>query len=298
MNFNIAFDKNKNIELLLYRDVKYKDNIFYLEPIFKSYIKPIGGFLLTFLNTNFEDNKQFQSFICEFCFEQFYYKNHPKEKNDGIEFKGLKMPAEKFYKEISSICKKEKNNFINIQNIFFEYLEENKYKDNTQVNLLIDNLFLDFYLNNYILTGISVNSYSIPYSFKSFDIINILAIEFKEFLSNEKNKIRKCKNCGKYFIPKNLKETKYCSNIFKNDKTCKQIGKEIAYKNSLKKDKLLNMYRKRYLSLASSVSHYGTDRAIERFEIYKKEGAIIKQKYINKQISKKEFEKWIEKSYE
>lgn len=53
------------------------------------------------------------------------------------------------------------------------------------------------------------------------------------------------------------------------------------------------MYRKRYLSLASSVSHYGTEKAIERFENYKKDGAVMKKKYLNKEISGKEFENWI-----
>lgn len=53
------------------------------------------------------------------------------------------------------------------------------------------------------------------------------------------------------------------------------------------------MYRKRYMSLASSVSHYGTDKAIERFEKYKTEGAIMKAKYQNNEITAEEFEKWI-----
>ena len=298
MNFNIAFDKNKNIELFLYRDIKYKESIFYLDPVFKSYIKPIDSLLINFLNTDFEDNKQFEKFISDFCFEQFYYKNNPEEISKEIEFKGLKLSFEKFHKEISHICEKEKNNFINIKKVFLENLEKNNIKENIEINLLIDNLSLDFYLNNFILTGISVNSYDIPYCFKSPDIINILAIEFKEFISNKKNTIRKCKNCSKYFIPKNLKETKYCNNIFKDNRSCKQIGKEITYKNSLKKDKLLDIYRKRYLSLASSVSHYGTEKSIKKFEKYKKEGVIIKKKYINKEISAKEFARWIQKSYD
>ena len=71
------------------------------------------------------------------------------------------------------------------------------------------------------------------------------------------------------------------------------VLKELAYKKSLKEDTLLDKYRKRYMSLASSVSHYGTDTAIARFEKYKKDGAIMKQKYINKEITSKEFEKWI-----
>ena len=68
---------------------------------------------------------------------------------------------------------------------------------------------------------------------------------------------------------------KYCNNIFKDNNTCKELKKQISYKKSLKYNKLLDMYRKRYLSLASSVSHYGTEKAIERFENYKKDGAVM-----------------------
>ena len=74
---------------------------------------------------------------------------------------------------------------------------------------------------------------------------------------------------------------------------CKQLEKQLSYKKSLKNDKLLDMYRKRYLSLASSVSHYGTEKAIEKFENYKKEGAIMKKKYLDKEITKDEFRNWI-----
>ena len=45
--------------------------------------------------------------------------------------------------------------------------------------------------------------------------------------------------------------------------------------------------------MASSVSHYGTEKAIEKFENYKKEGTVMKKKYLDKEISGKEFEKWI-----
>lgn len=85
-----------------------------------------------------------------------------------------------------------------------------------------------------------------------------------------------------------MRDIKYCNNIFKDNKTCKQLGKDITYKNSLKNDNLLDMYRKRYISLASSVSHYGTE-----FENYKKYGAIMKKKYLSKEINKKDFEEWI-----
>lgn len=89
---------------------------------------------------------------------------------------------------------------------------------------------------------------------------------FKEFISDNHNTIRQCQNCGYYFVPSNLKETKYCNVEYENTgKTCRQIEKKLVYKKSLKEDKLLHKYRKRYMSLASSVSHYGTNTAIARF---------------------------------
>lgn len=152
---------------------------------------------------------------------------------------------------------------------------------------------MDFTFGAYYLSGINLSIHNIPYCFYSSDIESILAIEFKEFISDKHHTIKKCKNCGKYFIPNNLRDIKYCNNVFENNKTCKQIGKELTYKKSLQDDKLLDMYRKRYLSLASSVSHYGTDKAIARFEKYKKDGAVMKKKYLDKKISEEYFKTWI-----
>ena len=101
-------------------------------------------------------------------------------------------------------------------------------------------------------------------------------------------------NVQNVFFKHLKRDIKYCNNIFKDDKTCKELGKQISYKKSLKDDELLDMYRKRYLSLTSSVSHYGTEKAIEKFENYKKDGAVMKKKYLNTEISGKDFRKWIE----
>ena len=60
---------------------------------------------------------------------------------------------------------------------------------------------------------------------------------------------------------------------------------------------MLELYRKRYMSLASSNSHYHTEKSQKRFEKYKSEGAEMKGKYIKGEISKNEFKKWIEESY-
>ena len=179
---------------------------------------------------------------------------------------------------------------------YYKNLQDNNnlnFNNHSEITSLINDLSSEFTFGAYYLCGIDLSTHNIPYCFYSSDIISILAIEFKEFISDKHNTIKKCKNCGKYFIPNNLRDIRYCNNIFKSGKTCKQIGKELSYKKSLKEDNLLDMYRKRYLSLASSVSHYGTEKSIEKFEKYKKDGAIMKKKYLNKEISKKEFKYWI-----
>ena len=165
----------------------------------------------------------------------------------------------------------EKQRYSRLQN----YNVEN---DFIEISGLINDLSLDFTFGAYYLCGYNLPLYNIPYCFCSSDIISILAIEFKEFVSDKHHIIKQCKNWGKYFIPENLSYIKYFNNIFKDNKTCKQLGKQISYKKSLKDDELLDMYRKRYLSLASSVSHYGTEKAIEKLNNTEEGGNTNEQK--------------------
>lgn len=379
ISFGIAFDKDENLEFMIYRDLIHDNNVFYSEPVFKKYILPIGSFLLMFLNTNFEDESECASFIYNFCFESLYYQKYPKKKEDlTISFIRLSLPHKEFVAELKKIVSEEQSFLIYIKNVFLQNLnlpyneeiikstekeaeedeknikpeiielakklekdsleyyskkdEERKRAlnfvkknfndlyvkakekhnkrieknnqnhektietyDHTDINSLISNLSLDFDMISFLFAGINTSHYNIPYGFKSKDVYSILALDFKEFKTTKYNIIRKCQNCWRYFIPSNLKETKYCNEIYDEEarKTCRQIGKELAYKKSLKEDKSLDMYRRRYMSLASAVSHYGTDKAIERFEKYKTEGAIMKAKYQNKEITAEEFENWI-----
>ena len=240
-------------------------------------INPIGSFLLMFLNTDFE----------EFLYLKYTLLKNLRLPYDTDFFKKIEEEAEFTPEDIQEIRQDEKN-----------FLEDKSIKYNeTEINGFMEKLNIKFETFDLIFVNIDVNKYNIPYYFESDDIFGIIALIFKEFMSDNHNTIRQCQNCGYYFVPSNLKETKYCNVEYKNTgKTCRQIGKELAYKKSLKEDTLLDKYRKKYMSLAGSVSHYGTDTAIARFEKYKKDGAVIKQKYLNKEITPKEFEKWISDS--
>lgn len=260
-----------------------KEHFIYIQNLFLKYLNL--PYDTTIVNDDQDDEDITPITPEEIKFEKMWDDYFEQRSNLAEEkLKNLKKNHPKLY------AKYEKQYYNSLQN-------NNDLKiNNSEITGLLNDLTLEFTFGAYYLSGIDLSIHNIPYCFYSSDVISILAIEFKEFISNKRHIIKQCKNCGRYFIPENLRDIKYCNNIFKDNKTCKQLGKQISYKKSLQDDELLDMYRKRYLSLASSVSHYGTEKAIEKFENYKKDGAIMKKKYLNKEISWKEFERWIKSS--
>ena len=83
------------------------------------------------------------------------------------------------------------------------------------------------------------------------------------------------------------------TDIFKGNKTCKDLAPELMYKQKLEQDPLLKKYRSRYQSLHKSAS-LNPELNTQRYEDFKKIGAIKKNDYLNNNISAKEFEEWIE----
>lgn len=72
--------------------------------------------------------------------------------------------------------------------------------------------------------------------------------------------IKKCKNCGKFFVPENRSDELYCSNIFENEKTCKEVGpfkikqKLMEENNDIKFYR--NVYQKLFLTHSTKKSSY------------------------------------------
>lgn len=82
--------------------------------------------------------------------------------------------------------------------------------------------------------------------YATYSLENIIGIEFQKML--EANiKIKKCANCGKYFILKGEYRTDYCDNIPEGKKlTCKKIAAINARKNKIKQNPILSEYEKAY----------------------------------------------------
>lgn len=103
----------------------------------------------------------------------------------------------------------------------------------------------------------------------SCDYTNILdlCIASLQCIFNEGYIIRKCKNCGKYFIPTTRSDEIYCDNVFKGNRTCKQIG----YEQKINNDEFMKAYR----------------------TAYKTKNAFKNRNKLNNTHAEENFEKWV-----
>lgn len=72
--------------------------------------------------------------------------------------------------------------------------------------------------------------------------------------------IKKCENCGKYFIPQMRSNEIYCTNIFKDSKTCRQIG----YDNKIKSNEFMNAYRSAYKTQHARIKYNSNNPDYEK----------------------------------
>lgn len=63
----------------------------------------------------------------------------------------------------------------------------------------------------------------IPYIFESTNISQLLIIELQEIVCMDKFEIKKCKNCGKYFVPEKRTDELYCTNIYRAAELVKKL---------------------------------------------------------------------------
>ena len=108
--------------------------------------------------------------------------------------------------------------------------------------------------------------------------------------------MKKCANCGKYFIPLKRSDTLYCDRPSPQDsaKTCKRYGSERQYQANLKNDEVENRYRQTYMKLQMLVKRNPTIESYQiKFDEYKTLSKQWKLDVKNGIKSKEEFLKWI-----
>lgn len=136
------------------------------------------------------------------------------------------------------------------------------------------------------------NRYGIQKIYEIDNFYNLLFLELC-FILQEKTYLKKCKNCGKYFLTINSAVI-YCDNVFEDNKTCREIGANKVFSKNLERDEAYNLYRKVYKKKQALAKSKGGNFEIE-YNLFKNQGKDKKNAYKLKEISKEEFIKWINK---
>lgn len=317
------FDESNKKKIIVYQIYKkYQDT--YSSHIKKSKFN-IGEQLCDFLNTDFENPNSFKSLIKKYGINFFLNLT-------DIKYSDFPVPAEEYEKSQYTLINNNKyvfslfrqdlmldieyifnmNNFEEIKDLTplqrFQVMANSDFRskslekiDNNKVkiNLSAFEILRDY--SNYpmrqdetqrIVSKANINS---SYFIECSDIIQALLIELLE-IAKLNIEIKKCRNCGKFFVPDNRSDEIYCSNIYENGKTCKEIGHFKVQQKLIQENDDLRIYRNVYQKLLLRTRRNPTNVKYARdFEFFKDDNNKWREN-ISKGIStEKEYIEWLKK---
>jgi hypothetical protein len=119
---------------------------------------------------------------------------------------------------------------------------------------------------------------------------------YHDFINLIKNglRIKKCANCGMYFVLFSGHSIEYCDNIPEGEtKPCSVIGSARLYAKKLKDDPILENYTRSYKTHYSRIkAGYLTE---EQFKIWSKEAKLMRSRAYTGEITLDEFITWCKK---
>ena len=117
--------------------------------------------------------------------------------------------------------------------------------------------------------------------------------EFIE-IANLNIEIKRCRNCGKFFVPDNRSDEIYCSNIFENGKTCKEIGHFKVQQKLIHENDNLRIYRNVYQKLLLRTRRNPENIQYARdFEFFKEDNNKWKENISKGLASEEEYIEWL-----
>ena len=317
------FDESNKKKIIVYQIYKkYQDT-------YSSHIKKnefnIGEQLCDFLNTDFENPNSFKTLIKKYGINFFLNLT-------DIKYSDFPVPAEEYEKSLDTLINNHKYVFslfrqdlmLDIEYIFnMNNLEEIKDltplqrfqvmtnsdvsskslekidNDKVRINLSAFEILRDY--SNYpmrqdetqrIVSKANINS---SYFIECTDIIQTLLIELLE-IAKLNIEIKKCRNCGKFFVPDNRSDEIYCSNIYENGKTCKEIGHFKVQQKLIQENDDLRIYRNVYQKLLLRTRRNPSNTKYAReFEIFKDDNNKWKENISKGVSTEKEYIEWLKK---
>ena len=290
------------------RDVYYKETeitangLKHPASLYFPFHEKLGLLLLRFLNadlSNFETANK--TFFYAYGFEVL----RDLDKNYKFELKQNYGSNEEYLKAITKIFEDLKEKLLDLQqelinavtyiyNLDNKALEKYTYSERFAVYLIkrMGKLYT-YYKNDFIMRDsysrkyqeIGANSeydlletlqnknqvLSMSDTHKSNDLSSICYAILEELSKTSNYPIKKCQNCGMYFIPTSKVDEIYCDYPKENSKTCRELGAFQSYTERLKQNKAMGEYRRTYQQKFMQVRKDKENRKLVKdFETWKK----------------------------
>lgn len=145
--------------------------------------------------------------------------------------------------------------------------------------------------------GANIVSFTILQSLDEF-----LCYELTELLKQGLG-VRKCRNCGQYFVLKSKHKTVCCDRAAGNDHSCKEIGNQLEYQKKPPENAALlrykRIYKRRYSKMlrdeAKEVPTVDKSAARQKFLAWSESAKAARQQSLAGNISAENFERQLEK---
>jgi len=289
------------------RDVYYKESeltdrgLKHPASLYFPFHERLGLLLLRFLNSDLSDyEKANKTFFYAYGFEIL----RDLDKKYKFELKQNYGSNEEYLKATTKIFEDLQENLIDIQTelkkaVTYIYnldnnslLEKYTYSERFAVYLIKrlgklytyyknDNIIRDSYSRKYLDIG-NNSEYdlletlqskkqvlSMSDTHKSNDLASICYAILEELSNTPNYPIKKCQNCGMYFIPSAKTDEVYCDYPKGNSKSCRDLGAFQSYTQRLKDNKAMGEYRKKYQKLFMQVKK--NKELSAEFETWKKQ---------------------------
>lgn len=322
-NNQLFIDRLSKKKLIYYRAFKYNSKHNGYEFYNKQEKLRLGVQLCDFLNTNFYSFEEMKNFIEQYSpcsiaelgnipiykfYEEDNYMELIKLLIDKTSDK-LSDMQRAFIKYIEYIYNlndlEELNGLSPAQRLYIlrerkEKLEISKIYEEDKIKLCFNN-FGDFTLfsitNEELAQELAKNVNDdklLPYNYMCTNIIPTFVMELFELTSIDNIEIKKCKNCGKLFVPENRSDELYCSNIFENGKNCKEVGPFKIKQKLMEENNDLKVYRNVYQKLLLRTRRNPLNEDYEKdFLTFKKKNAELKDKINKGEIKQEDYMKWL-----
>ena len=237
--------------------------------------------------------------LLDFCFNMDFYK----EELDGI------TAASRFM----LYCQTTEANPIRPLNISFRFTRSSDFgeisitvrdkqayedfKKNPAAKLKIPEREPNAFEKKYNINPISTELHRIMpvpiiSSFKCSSLEEILYLEFEKMLELDMQ-IKKCKNCGRYFILKGNYQTEYCDRIPEGEtQNCQSIGATEKYAQKVKENPALATFNKAYKRYHARLK-VGSVKS-DAFKKWCYEAVVMRDKCLNGEMTVDEFKEWID----